>query len=185
MMARRAPDDGEGRTGTDAVGIAPAGMFHGNVIAALHGKCFDEAWSPFTVRQVMNMPGAYGLIAVVPDTGGAADGTAGGGPERDLAGFVLARVAADECEILSLAVADGWRDRGIGRRLLDAAVDRAVSAGAVSVFLEVAEDNVIAQRLYRARGFRVVGRRADYYRRADGGRVAALTLALDTGPAAE
>lgn len=152
------------------VAVVAAVMAHANAIAALHARCFDEPWTPFTVRQVLNMPGAFGLIA--------AAGTVG----DDLAGFVMARSAADECEILSLAAAPEWRGRGVGRLLLDAAIDRAAGQGIAGVFLEVAEDNVVAQRLYRSRGFNAVGRRPGYYRRASGPAVAALTFALTLTP---
>lgn len=151
------------------VSIAPAGMAHGNVISALHEACFDEGWSPYTVRQVLNMPGTFGLLALGPAASGSAP---------DLAGFVLARVVAGECEVLSLAVGAAWRGTGVGRALMDAAIARARAAGAVSVFLEVAEDNPVAQALYRGLGFAAVGRRKDYYKRRNGPPVAALTFSL-------
>jgi ribosomal-protein-alanine N-acetyltransferase len=44
------------------------------------------------------------------------------------------------------------------------------------LFLEVAEDNTVAQRLYTAYGFAMVGRRPDYYRTRHGPPIAALTL---------
>jgi ribosomal-protein-alanine N-acetyltransferase len=66
--------------------------------------------------------------------------------------------------------------------LLDAAIDRARTAGATVAFLEVAEDNPAAQGLYRKLGFRVVGRRNDYYKRRHGPAVAALTYSLPLTP---
>jgi ribosomal-protein-alanine N-acetyltransferase len=160
--------------GTDAA-VVDATMHHGNAIAALHKLSFDEAWSPFTVRQVLAMPGAFGLLAVPPASSAAA-------VEPNPFGFALARRAADECELLSLAVLPARRGTGIGRLLLDAVIARAQTGGAGSVFLEVAEDNAIAQALYRHAGFRPVGRRPGYYRRPDGAPVAALTFALTLAP---
>ncbi|MFT5539954.1 MAG: ribosomal-protein-alanine N-acetyltransferase [Alphaproteobacteria bacterium] len=163
-------------TGTDqhqtlpGVVILSATPHYGNVIAALHAQNFDEAWSPFTVRQVMNMPGAFGLIAVTEATVDAVD--------ADLAGFALARTVGSECELLSLAVCAAKREHGLGQALLDGVIRCATKAGVVSVFLEVAEDNIIAQRLYRSRGFAAVGRRAGYYRRSSGPAMAALTYSL-------
>jgi len=154
------------------VGIVTAPMIYADVIAALHGRCFDEAWSPFTIRQVLNMPGAFGLVARGVDDAG----------DEDPAGFVLARSVADECEILSLATAPAWRDRGVGRMLLDACIARVASQGVTNLFLEVAEDNAVARQLYRQRGFNAVGRRDGSYRRREGPPVAALTLALTLTP---
>ena len=44
------------------------------------------------------------------------------------------------------------------------------------LYLEVAEDNVAARRLYRKMGFMQVGRRRGYYKRAQDMSVDALTL---------
>lgn len=150
--------------------LLPAAMAHADAIAALHKACFDEPWTPFTVRQVMAMAGAFGLIAVPAE---------GRGAEPDLYGFALARAAAGECELLSLAVAAERRGHGLGGALLAAAVAEARTRAVTRVFLEVAEDNWIAQRLYRDAGFRPVGRRPGYYRRRLGAPMAALTLSLD------
>ncbi len=155
------------------IALVDATMAHGNAVSALHTACFDEGWSPYTVRQVMNMPGTFGLLAVPEDLSA---------PEPDLAGFLLARIAAGECEILSLAVREGWRGFGIGRALMEAALARARALAVQSVFLEVAEDNAAAQALYRALGFAAVGRRRDYYKRRSGPPVAALTFALSLAP---
>ncbi|MGE0746972.1 MAG: ribosomal protein S18-alanine N-acetyltransferase [Rhodospirillales bacterium] len=136
-------------------------------IAALHARCFDDAWDPMMIRRILAMPGAVGLVA---RDGGA------------LAGFALARSAADECELLSLAVADDARGRGIGRRLLEAALAVAAQGGARVMFLEVAETNEVALALYRSTGFEKVGRRPDYYELKGGGTLAALTMSRAVPP---
>jgi ribosomal-protein-alanine N-acetyltransferase len=154
--------------------IVSATFHHCDVIAALHGQNFDEVWSPFTVSQVMNMPGAFGLIAVIEATAEAG--------EVELAGFALARSVGRECELLSLAVCADKREHGLGRALLDGVLRRATEAGSASVFLEVAEDNTVAQHLYRSRGFTAIGRRPGYYRRRSGPAMAALTYSLTLAP---
>ena len=82
------------------------------------------------------------------------------------AGFVLARQAADEAEILMLAVLPAARRQGLGRRLVEACAAEAARHGATTLFLEVAAGNDAARALYRATGFAQVGRRRGYY--ADG-----------------
>jgi ribosomal-protein-alanine N-acetyltransferase len=73
------------------------------------------------------------------------------------------RAAADEAEILTLAVDPAHRRTGIASRLLRAAT-AALSAGETQrVFLEVAADNSAALALYERHGFEVCGRRANYY----------------------
>src|SRR5690606_10958992 len=88
-------------------------------------------------------------------------------------GFVLARVAADEGEILTVAVARSHRRRGIGWLLMDAVLRRLHSDRAQSLFLEVDETNAAAIALYRRLGFHEVGKRPAYYS-GSGGRTGAL-----------
>lgn len=150
--------------------LIDAHLHHAEAISAVHRLCFDEPWSAFTVRQVLGMPGAFGLLAV-PET-------VNGGAPVDLYGFAISRRAADECELLSLGVAPAHRGQGIGRVLLEATIARARALAVASLFLEVAEDNQVARRLYTEAGFRPIGRRPGYYRRPHGPSAAALTLAL-------
>ena len=93
------------------------------------------------------------------------------------AGFILSRMVTDEAEILSVAVAAGWRGRGLSRRLLDLHLRRLAGLGTRAVFLEVEEGNQPALRLYRRAGFRQVGRREGYYQESRG--AAALILRRD------
>ena len=86
-------------------------------------------------------------------------------------------VVAGEAEILSVAIAPGWRGRGFSRPLLDLHLRRLAGLGTRTVFLEVDEKNAPAQRLYRKAGFYDVGRRQGYY---DSG-ASALVLRRDLG----
>ncbi len=73
--------------------------------------------------------------------------------------------AADEGEILNLAVAPRGRRRGLGRALVRGVLDALTSRAARAIYLEVRESNAPARALYAAHGFREVGRRKQYYRR--------------------
>lgn len=95
-------------------------------------------------------------------------------------GFVVFRVHADESEILNIAVSVEARGRGLGARLLDAALLRAGAMGASACFLEVRESNLAAIALYRSRGFEAIARRSRYYR-ATHGREDAIVMRRDTG----
>jgi ribosomal-protein-alanine N-acetyltransferase len=101
------------------------------------------------------------------------------GDEGPLTGFLLSRKAADEAEILTIAVSPRQRRRGIGKELLRRQMRRLAESGVKRLFLEVAEDNAAARALYRSLGFREEGRRKGYYRRAEGPAANALVLALD------
>ncbi|MBT3792479.1 MAG: GNAT family N-acetyltransferase [Rhodospirillales bacterium] len=164
------------------IALIAAAMPHHPVIAELHRQSFDEAWSEATIRSVLAMPGAFGLLAVGAGSGG--ENLDVSSPEPDLFGFALCRVVADECELLSLAVAKSARGRGIGGGLVDVVIDQlrrmqAEDTLITKLFLEVAEDNIEAQRLYKKRGFGPIGRRPGYYHRDNGPAMAALTFAAN------
>ena len=78
-------------------------------------------------------------------------------------GFILARAAGGEAEILTLAVAPAVRGQGLGRALLAAAARHAQTLGAANMFLEVGVDNPPALALYAGQGFVRVGQRKAYY----------------------
>lgn len=78
-------------------------------------------------------------------------------------GFVIARVAADQCELENIAVEAASRRSGFATQLLKALFDWAAKSRVQSVFLEVRASNVAARRLYESAGFRHTGRRPGYY----------------------
>ncbi len=82
-----------------------------------------------------------------------------------IAGYVVALDAADEGEILNLAVAPAGRRNGLGRALVEEILEALVARGVRQVYLEVRESNAPARALYAAQEFREVGRRKQYYRR--------------------
>jgi [ribosomal protein S18]-alanine N-acetyltransferase len=149
--------------------IAPLGALDLDRAASLHAESFvplgERAWSRQDIGALLATPGACGLLLQI-------DGCD--------AGFALCRVAADEAELLTIAVRAGYRRRGAGRRLLTAIVDHVRQAGVRTLFLEVGVDNPGARSLYEGEGFRAVGNRRAYYRRGEGpaadGIVMRLTL---------
>ena len=116
---------------------------------AIEQAVFADPWSLRDFRECA----ASDVVFLVAET---ADG---------IAGYVVAVEAADEGEILNLAVAPGGRRQGMGRALVERVVAVLAERGVRQVFLEVRESNGNARALYAARGFREVGRRAGYYRR--------------------
>jgi [ribosomal protein S18]-alanine N-acetyltransferase len=128
--------------------VSPAGPQDASSFAALHAAAFRRGWSAEEFERLLIEHN------VVADRAMA-------GPR--LAGFVLSRLAADQAEILSIAVAATHQGQGLGRKLLDVHLRRLVGYGVTSLFLEVDERNVPARRLYAGFGFAEVGRRESYY----------------------
>jgi ribosomal-protein-alanine N-acetyltransferase len=78
-------------------------------------------------------------------------------------GFLIARCAGDEAEILTLAVEPNHRRQGLARAILAAAIAALRKAGAKRLFLEVEAANESARGLYQSLGAVAVGRRPRYY----------------------
>lgn len=101
--------------------------------------------------------------------------------KRRIAGFALLRLAADEAELLTIAVDPKWRGKRIGNALLNAAFEDLRMTPARRVFLEVDEQNAPAIKLYERQGFARIGSRRGYYPRPDGSAATALVMARDLG----
>lgn len=82
----------------------------------------------------------------------------------ELAGFIVARLIADELHVNNVAVRHEFRGQGIGSALLQISLDEGRKRKAKVAQLEVRAGNEAAQHLYRRSGFEVVGRRRSYYR---------------------
>ena len=89
---------------------------------------------------------------------------AAGQPVGEL-GLTLARYGVAD---LGMAVAAGWRGRGVGTALLAEAVDRARKAGAHKIALQVWPHNRAAIALYERSGFQREGYLTRHYRRRSG-----------------
>jgi ribosomal-protein-alanine N-acetyltransferase len=81
-----------------------------------------------------------------------------------LTGFLIGRVAADEFEILNLAVGREFRRRGVATQLVRAAFESARISGAQKAYLEVRATNEGGIQFYERLGFQTCGRRPKYYR---------------------
>lgn len=122
---------------------------------------FGEAWTASQCAGLLPLPGVWLTIARGPS--GAV-------------GFALARLVADEAELLLLAVRREAQRRGTGKMLLTHFEKTATESGARRLHLEVRDGND-AIGLYETMGYRLVARRRDYYKGRDGYCFDALTLA--------
>ena len=130
-------------------------------LAAIHAASFvvPRPWSDVEFVRLLASPRVF--LLTEPDA------------------FLLARVVADEAELLTLAVAPADRRKGIGRRLVGQFLAASRSRGANRAFLEVSADNPAAIVLYRAMGFVEAGHRKGYFRAPDGPSADALVLSFN------
>jgi [ribosomal protein S18]-alanine N-acetyltransferase len=133
-------------------------------IATLHAQSFQRGWSEDECEQLLRDPSVLTHRALI---------------RGQLAGFIMSRIAADEAEILSVAVSRACRGRGLARQLLSLHMRRLAGLGVDMIFLEVGETNDPAGKLYARAGFREVSRRPNYYPGGDGNPITALVLRRD------
>ena len=149
----------------DGIIVTEGGILDLDAVMSVMEDGFDpaygEAWTAPQCAGLMPMPGVWVSLA-----------WRGAEP----VGFALARIVANESELLLLAVKRGGRRQGIGKLLLERFVQVATSRGADRLHLEVREGNQ-AIKLYSKAGFTEVGRRRNYYTGKDGQIYDALTLA--------
>jgi ribosomal-protein-alanine N-acetyltransferase len=136
-----------------SVHIDYASMRDVDALAAIHDESFERGWGADEVGALLSQPNVLCLTARRTGVMGA----------RRIVGFILMRYAADEAEILSVAVLQASRGRGTGRRLVEEAMRVAYREHIGALFLEVDEENARAVSLYRSLGFAEVGRRPAYY----------------------
>ncbi len=109
---------------------------------------FSTPWTPATFLGLLGRPDSH-LVAA------------------EIEGRVVAYAAfwqvLDQAELGDIAVDPEWRQRGLGALVLQHVLDQATQQGVRELYLEVRESNRTAQRLYERHGFRIVGRRRNYY----------------------
>jgi ribosomal-protein-alanine N-acetyltransferase len=149
------------RTYLDEVRIDEA-----NVLADIHRGAFARTWSEDDFAALLTDRCVFALgVRRIPVFG-----------ELRLVGFVLIRTAADEAEILTIAVSRAYRGRGYGRLLMEEALRRLYRDRIAACFLEVDRDNPPAVSLYRSLGFVVAGERRRYYADPHSGDGTALVM---------
>ncbi len=144
--------------------IYRAGPADAAVLAAIHGACFSKGWDAHTMSRFVTTPGVICLI---------------GAPTHETAppaGLLIAQVAADEAELLTIGVVPAHRREGLGRALFIYAISELSASGATQLFLEVDQANTAAVALYSSLSAEQVGRRERYYE--SGADAAIFSLAL-------
>lgn len=113
---------------------------------------FGEAWTYAQCMGMLSLPGVWMVIA-------SRNG-------EDL-GFAMARIAADEAELLLIATTRSSQRSGIGGALLRSVLAEAQALNAARIHLEVRSGNP-ALELYSREGFSKIGERRSYYRGKSG-----------------
>jgi [ribosomal protein S18]-alanine N-acetyltransferase len=144
--------------------VEPASLRDASALAQIHGASFHRGWGEGEFESILTERNT--LVHRLR-------------MGRKVIGFSVSRMAADEAEILSIAIAANHRGRGLSNKLLLTHLGHLAGHGVRTVFLEVEENNQPARRLYERAGFTVVGRRERYYRQGGGEPLNALLMQRD------
>jgi ribosomal-protein-alanine N-acetyltransferase len=147
--------------------IEPGQMGDARELARIHATGFYRGWPETEFAEFLDE--ASTPVYVACDS------------KRRIAGFALIRIAADEAELLTIAVDPKWRGKRVGAALLRAVFDDLLMSPARRMFLEVSEDNQAAIRLYKSQGFDTISQRKGYYPKPDGSAATALVMSRDLG----
>ena len=124
------------------------GIFFAPVAAKIHKACFERGWSEKEFQKLLALPTSRLWMTEE--------------------GLLLCSEVADEMEILTICVLPEFRRQHIAQDLLHELFDYAKTQKIKQIFLEVAEDNEAAQKLYLGTGFQQSGKREKYYPRKNG-----------------
>lgn len=112
-------------------------------LSNLHKKCFPtKPWSADDFRDLKNS----GCEIIMSENG-----------------FVVYRIAVDEAEIITIGVNPDFRRNGIASAMIGIIEKTLKNQAVKKLFLEVASNNIPAQKLYESMGFKTVGLRSKYY----------------------
>ncbi|MBB5019759.1 ribosomal-protein-alanine N-acetyltransferase [Chitinivorax tropicus] len=116
-------------------------------ILAIENEIYPYPWTHGNFLDSLKA-GHHGWIARCGDT---------------LVGYCLLQYIVDEAHLLNISIAKPYQGKGLGRALLDFAVEASRQHGSTVMLLEVRDSNIIAQTLYHAAGFNRTGERKHYY----------------------
>jgi [ribosomal protein S18]-alanine N-acetyltransferase len=118
-------------------------------IAVMEKQIFPDPWSYDAFKSDLNNEMAWPIVAVIDDV---------------VVGYTCLYIVAGEVQIGNFAVAIDYRNQGIAKVMMNEVIKITQDRKCDSIFLEVRESNLPAQKLYSSFGFNSVGRRVGYYR---------------------
>lgn len=117
-------------------------------IAELEGLCFSTPWTADGIKEELDNPNSYFLVAVCCD---------------NVLGYIGVQEICGEAYITNVAVNPNYRRMGLGERLLIEASDGAKKRECEFISLEVRKSNASAIALYEKEGYNIAGERKNFY----------------------
>lgn len=124
-------------------------------VQAIEQASFKNPWPPASFAAEIQHPWSwFRVIGPARKSGGISR----------VDGFIICWVILSDMHLLNLAITPEYRRKGLAGVLLEDALADFARQGGGYVSLEVRPSNRAAQALYNSFGFKVVGRRKQYYR---------------------
>lgn len=114
-------------------------------VVTLERACFAEPWKFRHFRRIFREPHLSAWVAVMRQNGLPMP--------TGIVGYVVTEIHADHLEVVSMAVAETWRGRGVGRGLLEAP---RFAGSRLPMAFELWERQLDLQRFARSCGFKCV-----------------------------
>jgi ribosomal-protein-alanine N-acetyltransferase len=143
--------------------IEPAQQRDADAVATLHARSFYRGWPRQDIEAYLNDTDTPTLVAC--------------DKKRKVAGFAMLRLLGDDAELMTIAVDQKFRGKGVGAALMHACFEDLRMTPTRRMILEVANDNPAAIHLYEKLGFKKLSERQGYYARPDGKPATALVMA--------
>ena len=118
--------------------------------AEIERLCFSEPWSESALSYMCTSQNTRAVAVIDKECG-------------RLAAYGGAQYVLDEGNIVNIATHPDYRRRGYGRAIVESLIKYAKNNGLDSISLEVRESNKAAIGLYSKLGFKVEGKRKDFY----------------------
>jgi ribosomal-protein-alanine N-acetyltransferase len=83
--------------------------------------------------------------------------------DNKIIGFIIYRIVFDEAEILDVVIDKNFRGLKAGKYILNFAIEDIKKKKCSIIFLEVHQNNIVAQNLYKKAGFKQYSIREKYY----------------------
>lgn len=119
------------------------GVLYAQPAHQIHAKCFDKPWDENEFKSLLVLPTTRLWMNEF--------------------GLLLCSHVADEMEILTFGVVPRERKKGLGQKLLNKMFEYARQNQVQKIFLDVAQDNLPAVKLYEKTGFVKIHCRKGYY----------------------
>jgi ribosomal-protein-alanine N-acetyltransferase len=119
-----------------------------DIVSSIEKEVFTDPWSRNAFKTDLDNKMAWPMVAEF---------------EKKVVGYSSIYIVAGEVQIGNFAVAPGFRNRGVAKKMINEIFEKAGESDCSTIFLEVRESNTAAMELYKSYGFVTSGKRKDYY----------------------